>query len=933
MKKILFPKINKLLIVFCFLFSSYIYAQENITFNTQTEDEALFLRRIAEFWEDQEYALVKKEIFDYFEKYPEGSLNDSLYAILGNISLNESDYLNAVNHYDNIKADEFRDKICFNLLGCLYQLNWHERLITECDTYLEKTEGDLKDKIKHLQALAYYNESQKYKDDKEKQKEFLEKTISKFELLLETKYETQAREYLSQIHSDLQDFHAAVKYYFDLAEKNPIKQEDYLFQAALLQTHFDKEKALETFSHIFEMNQNKKNEASYNKVLLLYEMQKYEDLLNEKDQLLKSINNDKKPLAQFFIGRALFNNKNYKDASEYLQESLEMEDKTSLQMKISLVMLMQCSYQLNDYDLFNKTFEVFSYCFPNDDQMYEGIFAKALLNKKNNNYELAKADFEYMINNYSNVEEKELFLFEYAHLLYLINDTENSREKFKIFIEKNQNHDLIKTSLNHIVNCSIKDLHNSTEERLIEKRQQLIEDIKYAMDNKSLFSNKELSNFKFLLSQTYFDMHDYSTCLNELEDIIKNNSENSVISSENDYISINVLAQANLMMGYCHKYLYNNNKRFIDYGEKAIALNSDLKDKNIVYINLFNSYLSLAKENEAIDDTMLLKAADFLYDAFKIVDSNINQANLLWLADYYYGKVFHFLENNYKNILSENSNLNEMSKKALDLFEHIKSLSKKDDKNNFQKIEEYQIKLAKLNKIQKNYPLQISLLEEIVSQYRFSPEINWQFKEEAVYELAISYNNYDKSISLYDEFLQTFNKDSKYKQKALLHQIRLKLSTIEKENFNPNNPELEKIITQLKTLSVQKVFENEPVHLEAALDYVDTLCYMENDNAWEKRLFLLSRLINDFTTEDDIISQDYQIMRKVMQDKQPLYNSYMTVIIAEKKIVTGYVEKRVEPLLEAQELLIKLESDNMVSTKFLHNRIQNMLKLIEEFKN
>jgi hypothetical protein len=341
----------------------------------------------------------------------------------------------------------------------------------------------------------------------------------------------------------------------------------------------------------------------------------------------------------------------------------------------------------------------------------------------------------------------------------------------------------------------------------------------------------------------------------------------------------------------------------------------------------------LAKEKELIDDAMLFKAADFLYEAFKINNTNINSSNILWLADYYYTKVFKFLETNYKNTLIENSSLHETSKKALDLYEHIRSLAKKDDKNNFQKIEEYQLKLANLYKVQKNPAMQISLLEEIVSQYRFHPETNWEFKEETVYELACVYNDKDKALSLYDEFMQNFNKESKFRAAALLHQARLKLSSIPKDEVSSENQNLEKIITQLKTISVQKVFENEPIHLEAALDYVDILCYMENNTNWEKRLFLLARLKDNFISDEDITSQDYQIMQKVIKDKQPLFNSYMTVIDAEIKIAKGYIEKRIEPLLEARSDLTKLENDNMVSTSFLHDRIQNLLQLIEDYKS
>jgi len=43
-----------------------------------------------------------------------------------------------------------------------------------------------------------------------------------------------------------------------------------------------------------------------------------------------------------------------------------------------------------------------------------------------------------------------------------------------------------------------------------------------------------------------------------------------------------------------------------------------------------------------------------------------------------------------------------------------------------------------------------------------------------------------------------------------------------------DDPDLVKTLTQLKDLTIQKVFAYEPIHLEAAIDYIDILSSFEN---------------------------------------------------------------------------------------------------------
>nr|NGX44700.1 hypothetical protein [Candidatus Anoxychlamydiales bacterium] len=131
--------------------------------------------------------------------------------------------------------------------------------------------------------------------------------------------------------------------------------------------------------------------------------------------------------------------------------------------------------------------------------------------------------------------------------------------------------------------------------------------------------------------------------------------------------------------------------------------------------------------------------------------------------------------------------------------------------------------------------------------------------------------------------------------------------------------------------SFQKIFENEPTHLEAALDYVDVVCYMENNERFEKRLFLLGRLKENFTSTEDVISQDYQAMREVLKDKEKLYSAYMLEVEAEKNICLGFLENDPKRIDKAKLQLKRLQENELICTKYLEDRVNRYLKLIEEY--
>src|SRR5690606_23714161 len=72
--------------------SPYSYGIEN-------KEEAFLVRRIAEYWKDQDFKVVKAQITDFLSLYPKSKINDHLRGILGDLFLQEGQYEEALSTY------------------------------------------------------------------------------------------------------------------------------------------------------------------------------------------------------------------------------------------------------------------------------------------------------------------------------------------------------------------------------------------------------------------------------------------------------------------------------------------------------------------------------------------------------------------------------------------------------------------------------------------------------------------------------------------------------------------------------------------------------------------------------------------------------------------------------------------------------------------
>ena len=142
------------------LFSSLsLFASGWPTSQPGTEEEGLFLRRIADFWQEGEWTIAKNQMEEFLASYPESSFADPIRICLGDLFFRAKNYTEALQSYSSLSSPEFTEKTILNRLQCLYCLEWYATLTDECETYLTKLiDSETHQKITYFLALSLYQQ-------------------------------------------------------------------------------------------------------------------------------------------------------------------------------------------------------------------------------------------------------------------------------------------------------------------------------------------------------------------------------------------------------------------------------------------------------------------------------------------------------------------------------------------------------------------------------------------------------------------------------------------------------------------------------------------------------------------------------------------------------------------------------------------------------
>ena len=145
--------------MFAFLYLTVATIHAAPTLPADDKEEAFLVRRIAEYWKDQDFSVVKAQILDFLATHPKSKMTDHLKGILADLWLQEGNYNEALRIYNQIQAPQVIEKVALNKLQCLYELNAFEAMIQEGGRFLAKPTPDMevrKQEFHFLMAEGFF---------------------------------------------------------------------------------------------------------------------------------------------------------------------------------------------------------------------------------------------------------------------------------------------------------------------------------------------------------------------------------------------------------------------------------------------------------------------------------------------------------------------------------------------------------------------------------------------------------------------------------------------------------------------------------------------------------------------------------------------------------------------------------------------------------
>jgi tetratricopeptide (TPR) repeat protein len=876
-------KLRWLLLFWCFSLSA---AQ----WEAGSEEEALFLRRIADFWEEGEYQIVKEQIEEFLRSYPRSAFFQTLCATLGDLYLKERSFKEALLYYSRIEDPETADRVFFNRMQCLLELQWFATLADDCEVFLSKNglTEDRKVRGSYLLVVALYQQCLNASPESEELEFLAKRAIPHFRFLLETEFSSEVAPAFAHVCCLLKDYGTASKIYMQLAEDHK-NEEELLFQAALLQAKADRQNAIHMFQQIEQLESKRAADALYNRLVLMVDLGSYEDVLQDKDKILAQLPKERSACVHLLFGHCHLQLKQYDQAVQELAPYVNDPSGSTEALYSAWIDLMEATYYLGDEAAFDKLFRRFAELFPNDQHLSRAFLAHAILLKAQARFEEAREKLHTLLSSSDGEENRERALFELAQLECQQQRWEACRTASLEFLSHyplstlfHQVGRFLATSASYLV---------FSEETAL--KEQALSDLEVLLTLEG-FDARELHEWRFLLTKAYYDLGRYSRATQMLEEFFLRD------------LSDVFYADARLLRGLCYRDGDQDLDRFCEEATQALALGSELFERGAVHIALFNAYL----ENKNIP-----LAAEHLYLASK--SKPLQFEHLHWLTEYYY-------------LESTRSKNYELCQRTTELFEqlltqnHI-SLQSLDERH--LSFESTFVKLAELAGWMNKETRQLEILEGLKRQREAHP--NWAWEQEDLADLLLG-ECYEK-IGREEEAFALFEKihtrsrsiRSLAAASACLKSARIQIAKLAAQ---PSSSPL-KILTQLKNLVLQRTLINEPIHLEAALEYIDLQTRMEK-NAVEKRLALLKKIKSDFEEGEDLLSRDYQQSRKRFPEQDRIYCAYMRLFEAEillcQSVLTSDLTLRAQAFSILEELL------KVPCSSFLKKRVQRHLEIVHD---
>ncbi len=860
------------------------------TCNAENKEEAFLVRRIAEYWKDQDYKVVKAQIADFLAAYPKSKINDHLRGILGDLYLQENAYDDALATYRMINNSEIAGKIALNKLQCYYELGEYESMIREGSPFLIKKTEEIElraDEYHFLMAEAYFRTGARQEDNQKKLQMF-KAAEPLYEKVMGSSFNDPTMFALAEIYRLRSDHKKAAALFTELADRHQDQYEELSFHAALAQSEFDRALAIETFSKIIEKKGIKAGDAALNRLILLFQEDRFREVVDAYEPVLAGIETGKQTTLDYIVGRSYFALEEYDSANQWLTKYLALADKMRPEIRNALLMRLNCAQNLKSEELYEETMSKLQQAFPKDSELPQATFIHAMMLKEAGDYAAAEKKLASLLLEHPDFEDLETLYLEYSLVTYNNENWKESRAILTTFLKKYPTSNHAPIAWKYYLSTSLNLLKELEAGRPVAySKNDFFDDLVKVMKQDNVLTQNERKECLFLQGKIAYELESYDSAINCLTSYVSSFPTDSTAS------------EAHLLIALCHHKMGGDPQLFCKHAEAALSGDSELRQKSSIHLELYTVYLSLiqrtGKDKEALSQVggekqLYELAAAHLYDAMKLQDLPIKLENKLWLANHFYDKAMESPQVFAADGYVPDQEHHDAYEKAFALFENI--LVKKDsyeliDLSSNQTFLEWEVlKLANLVGRQNDSEKKVVLLRGLIEQQTKHADWNWKLQKESLVELAKTYDLVGKKENAFETFSfiadNYRNRPTFVSEYAALHSLRLKFAMMKPDLKIEENADVFKILNEMKELQIRKSVASEPLHLEAALEYAWIRAQIAPENDRPMRyLFFLNRIKEDFQNTEDPMVIEYHKNLKSDPRKSEIYAIYMTFLEAE----------------------------------------------------
>ena len=864
------PKIHVFIISFILsMFCSFLFAD--------SPEEALFARRIIEFWKEGDFPLVKGQSAEYLNEYPDGNHADSIRLILGNLLVKEKKFQEAMVQYDSIKDSKKLESIQINRLLCLYATSQFNKLENETRTlFVEADIDEMNPLLIFYRAESLFRQALLKEDiEHEELLKTCSQVIPLYESLLDGDYKNNSLLALAELNLIIANGRKAKELFLYLVDVYPDRAEELKYKAAEAIFKEDSKEALAILNEIIKANGKWSSKAALKWISFNFESENFTFLLKHYQEIIPYLEESASAQVEFLIGAAYYRSQNYLEAVKHLSPFLRDLQLPKVQKKALLSMLSGCAYHLHDVSLINRVVVFFNEEVPHDEDMAKSLLVRSLLRRELGNLKGAEEDLGQIIRNFPGFAQRQDALFSWAEILFQLEQWQRARLAFLQYKKEFPNSFRWSLASKYQISAT-QSLGSSGKFQDI-----LLDDITALLEDKRT-SDVERSKYLFIWAATLYEQGKFDSALGLLRKLLKENKNRSQLD------------EVHLLMAMNYNKLTGKESAFALHAEQALSLNPNLPEADQLRLNLFNTYLKLlqsgSEKKQVQQDYYSEKAANHIYQVLIYGKEPVERKKVLWLSQFYFQKLESLVDPIYE---LEELKTEEARELTFRVCEVLKSLCDFSEEKEFILLEEDELylerevyRLALILHLMGDKETSLAILKGLESQYEDYSTLPWKWKDMTYYLLGQVLEQCEKS----EAAKQSYQKVSKHLigfgssiyHRSLLKLARLNFQEIKKKTLTDESIQVQnEVIKVLKDLQIRKHLPDEPIHLEAALDYSEFKVFFDDkDIKVEKQLSLLQKVKEEFTTKEDIQSKDYHARRNLYPKKDTIYQSYIMLIDA-----------------------------------------------------